>query len=96
MKSRRVSEYDGVSSPTAEHNEYRRNTSIFEATNYKERVKRKMQLLREKEMNIHKQRRDLHKKQEILKQIQEMQPSYRVQVNKLIVMPVEDLLKKKN
>ena len=55
-----------------------------------------MQLLREKEMNIHKQRRDLHKKQEILKQIQEMQPSYRVQVNKLIVMPVEDLLKKKN
>ena len=62
VKNGRFSEVDGMASPKAEHFDYPRDTGIFAATMYKLRVKQKMKLLREKELNILKQRRDLHKK----------------------------------
>jgi len=42
------------------------------------------------------QRKEMSTKQAILKEIQTLQPTYRIDVGKLIIMPISGLLKKKH
>lgn len=59
-------------------------------------MKANLQRLKEKELRVAKERRDIRFKHKAIKQIQEAQHNFKFSVNKLIVMPISDILKKKH
>jgi len=72
------------------------DSSIFTATLRQERLKAKVKKLRNRELRVLRERRDLQRKQVVAQQIQNIDPDFAIDVNKLIVMPVTDLLRRKN
>ena len=69
---------------------------MFAASKKKERMREKIERLRERERRVLSDRREIQRKQMIIKTIQKVQKSFKIDVNKLIVMPIDDLLKKKH
>ena len=59
-------------------------------------MREKIERLRERERRVLSDRREIQRKQMIIKTIQKVQKSFKIDVNKLIVMPIDDLLKKKH
>ena len=69
---------------------------MFTASLRRVRMKANLQRLKEKELRVAKERRDIRFKHKAIKQIQEAQHNFKFSVNKLIVMPISDILKKKH
>ena len=60
-------------------------------------MKANLQRLKEKEIRVVKERRDLKFKQKAIRQVQEVQKGYqKFNVNKYVIMPLDDILKKKH
>ena len=72
------------------------DSSMFTASLRRVRMKANLQRLKEKELRVAKERRDIRFKHKAIKQIQETQHNFKFSVNKLIVMPISDILKKKH
>ena len=72
------------------------DSSMFTASLRRVRMKANLQRLKEKELKVAKERRDIRFKHKAIKQIQETQHNFKFSVNKLIVMPISDILKKKH
>ena len=70
---------------------------MFTASLRRERMKANLQRLKEKEIRVVKERRELKFKQKAIRQVQEVQKGYqKFNVNKFVIMPLDDILKKKH